>query len=66
MVVLEDWDDSSPFSYNLSPDVTTPHGDGTPDSAYTIGASYAWNSYGNGLAYKSYDMPIVLVTGAWT
>lgn len=63
VVVLEDWDKDSSFDQHLSPDVTTPHGTGTPDASYTIGPTYAWNSQGSGMAYQSYPFPIVLVTG---
>lgn len=57
---LSDADVTSSF---LSPDVQTPQGDGTPSTTFTIGQSHVWNTYGNGIAYQSYNFPIVLATG---
>lgn len=52
---------------NLSPDFHVPQGQGTPSEAFTIGPDYngvtGWNIYANDLAYRSYDLPIVLTSG---
>ncbi|EJK77240.1 hypothetical protein THAOC_00937 [Thalassiosira oceanica] len=46
-----------------SPEPMTPSGYGTPMSSLTIGSSYAWNVYGDGLAMANmYGLPTVLVT----
>ncbi len=44
---------------SYSTDVTTPQGDGTPQSQYSLNTQYEWNNYGNGIMYKSLPYPVV-------
>ncbi|EWM23993.1 nicastrin [Nannochloropsis gaditana] len=64
VIVLEESKDmAADFERDsVSPDVSTPQGDGTPSAAFTVGPDHAWNPRGSGLLNQKHDFPVVLAS----